>query len=365
MADLRNSRKKRKTSLQTSRSTSAYASNVRPLYGDSPLREKRDRIKAKKARIRKRNIKIIIVLLAIILVSTVFYFSTRKNGYEVFVGTKSIGFIKDKKNATSEDIANTVKAQLEKEKNAEVSVNETIKIEKVHVSKKNKNVGTVDYIISKIRDNVTYKVKAAVITVEGNTVAILSNKSEANTILENIQKEYIQDEEEGAESDFVEKVDVVEQFVEDEEILTTEKATEILTSTTSAQKEYVVVSGDNLSKIADSAGMSVNELININPGLTSDLKVGQTLAINLQKPLLSVKTITKSTVTEKEPKTVEYRDDNTKPKSYQKVIQQGKDGQREVTIETVRINGFVEQQNRGDVKITQEPVTEIIVRGTN
>lgn len=83
-----------------------------------------------------------------------------------------------------------------------------------------------------------------------------------------------------------------------------------------------------------------------------------------QKPYLSVKTIETVVMTAIEPKTFEYKKDNTKNEGYQKVVQQGRAGQKESTMQMIRINGFIEDEKEISKKVTVEPVPEIIVQGT-
>ena len=65
-----------------------------------------------------------------------------------------------------------------------------------------------------------------------------------------------------------------------------------------------------------------------------------------------------------EPKTYQTQYDDAKPSSYQKVIQQGKAGQKKSTIRITRINGEVTEEKEVDKEIIQEAVPEIIVKGT-
>ena len=69
-------------------------------------------------------------------------------------------------------------------------------------------------------------------------------------------------------------------------------------------------------------------------------------------------------LTAEEPKTYQTQYDDTKPSSYQKVIQQGKAGQKKSTIRITRINGEVTEEKEVDKEIIQEAVPEIIVKGT-
>lgn len=337
----------RKRPSQTTRTPS-------PRRGKNRLKQQRQRL-------------LVLILILIVGLIGIIGFSTRKNGIEILVAEESLGIVSGKK-MKKEDIIKTVTAQLEAERGTKVQLEDSLEVVPVHVSKKDKNLVTVDYIIPKIREKISYKVEAAVIIADGGEIAVLNNEEEANTLLDGIVAEYIP---EGSqivkeESGFVQKVEVQKRFVSSEEIITSEMALEKFTAGTVSQKPYTVATGDMLYTIAANAGMTVEELINVNPGMTINtvLRVGQQINITVSTPFLSVKTVETQKYTEKAPKEIEYRKDDTKSSSYKKVVQQGKDGQKEVTIQIIRVNGFEDSQKVIDTKIIEAPITEIIVVGT-
>ena len=325
-------------------------------------RKKQREIKNRKIRKFKLYSLIVLICLAVIILIAVL---TSKNGSEVFVGDKSMGQVKGK-NLTAEYFINTVEAQLETSLGSNVQINEKITAQPVHV--KSKLQVTDDYMVSKIKENITYKVEAAVINVDSMDVVTLKNKTEAEELLQSIIDENIP---EGSaivrdECGFVENVQILSKFVDSQDISLKENAYQLLTNGTEAKRTYSVQSGDSLYKIAQINGTTVEALLAANPSitLTTGLKIGQELNLTYMKPYLSVKTIEYATFTEKAEKTQEIRYDNTKDSGYRKVIQQGKDGQKEVTTQIIRVNGFEEEQKVVSEKITQEPVNEIIVVGT-
>lgn len=322
-------------------------------------------------RIRQRQQRMLLIVCAvaaILFLSCMIGFATRKNGREILVGGESLGIINSTK-IVKEDLEKTVAAQLEAERGSKIQLSDTLEVIPVHVSKKNKNLVTTDYVIPKIREKISYKVEAAVIMVDGSAAAILNNETEANALLDSIISEYIPEESQivKEESGFVQKVEVQNQFVDSSEIITSEMAMEKFTATTLSAKPYTIAPGDNLYKIAANAGTTVEEILGVNPGMTitTGLVAGQQINVTVSTPFLSVKTVETQTFTEKEAKKTEYRNDSTKSSSYRKVMQQGRDGQKEVTIQIIRINGFEEEQKVIDTKIIEEPVTEVIIVGTN
>ena len=113
--------------------------------------------------------------------------------------------------------------------------------------------------------------------------------------------------------------------------------------------------------------MTQEELKQMNADLipqNGTVNVGWVLNVMAEVPMVSVKTTETVVLTEVEKYNVVYQQDSSKNKGYEKVTQQGKDGQKEVTKEIVRINGELTSEEVVSEKITVEPIDEIVVQGT-
>lgn len=304
--------------------------------------------------------------IGLIIILIILFPFVRKNGTEVFVGSESIGVLEGRA-VKAETIIDTIESQLAGIVGAEVKLNETIKTERIHIGgSRKKDICTMEHLIPKIRNLVTYKVNAAIIKIDGGKSVVLATEEQANHVLDTIKKPYLPAEGVEAKVDWVENVTVATDFVDSEEVLSESDAVGVLQSTTTVTGTYTVQSNDALYKIAKNYECSVEDLMKLNEGLTIEagIRVGQMLNVPIKKPKVSVKTIETQVLTTVEPKTYEYRSDNTQPKSYQKVIQQGRAGQKKSTIQITRINGFVQEEKEISKEIIAEPVPEIIVRGT-
>lgn len=197
---------------------------------------------------------------------------------------------------------------------------------------------------------------------------ILANKEAAEAVLKQVQTDLMPEGgvAEDAEIGWQEKVEIVNEFVESTEILEQEDAVAVLESTTEATQSYTVQSGDAPYLIASEFKTTVEKLIELNSGadITKGIRVGQVINVPVQKPKVSVKTVETQVLTAVEPKTYETQYDDTKPSSYQKVIQQGKAGQKKSTIQITRVNGVVIEEKEVSKEIIEEAVPEIIMKGT-
>lgn len=359
----------------------------------------------KKSKISPKQAGIGILIVVLLIVGFALF---HKNGTEVFVGENSMGILSDT-SITPEQIVQNLEAQLATEVGTNVKINEEITVQKLHVSsERKKDVCTMEYMLPKLKSAITYKVQASVIFVDGGAVAPLATQAEAEEVLQQVKDTYYPAQEtaadttntantadtantteesstegtttesttegttEGttttsnAEISFVENVNIQSQFVESAEILSVEDAFAKLTSTTPVTTTYTIQSKDTLAKIAAEFDMTLEEVIAANPGMTisTPIVVGHTINVTEQKPMVSVKSVETQVLTMVEKKTYETQYDDTKPASYQRVIQQGRDGQKKSTIQITRVNGLVTEEKEVSKEVIQEPVTEIIVKGT-
>ena len=324
-----------------------------------------------KKRVRKGGRKLnrnALYLIGIVVLLFIIFMCVRKNGSAVFIKEEQVGILKGTE-VTAEQLKSTLEEQLEGIVGSKVQINEEIKVEGVHIGSRNeKDVCTMEHLLPKMRNMVTYKVEAAIITVDGGKAAILANKKEADAVLEQLKTELLPEGgiPEDAKIDWVEKVAITNEFVESTQILTQEDAISVLKSTTETTQSYTIKSGDALYLIANEFETTVEKLLELNPGaeLNKSIRVGQVINVPVQKPKISIKTIETQVLTAVEPKTYQTQYDDTKPSSYQKVIQQGKAGQKKSTIQITRVNGVVIEEKEVSKEVIQEAVPEIIVKGT-
>ncbi|MDO4530392.1 MAG: G5 domain-containing protein [Bacillota bacterium] len=332
---------------------------------------RREQPEPQKKRIRKGGRKPdrkVLYLIGIAAVLLIVFLMVRKNGSAVFLNEEQVGILKGR-DITAEELTTTLESQLESIVGSKVKINEEIRVDGVHIGSRNeKDVCTMEHLLPKMRNMVTYKVDAAVITVDGGRAVVLASQALADSVLEQLKTELLPDGgiPEDAKVEWVENVQVVNEFVDSEEILSPEDATAVLKSTTEVTQSYTVQSGDALYLIAQEFKTTVEKLLELNPGedLKKGIRVGQVINVPVQKPKISVKTIETQVLTAVEPKTYQTQYDDTKPSSYQKVIQQGKAGQKKSTIQITRINGVVTEEKEVSKEIIQEAIPEIIVKGT-
>ncbi len=294
------------------------------------------------------------------------WFFTNKNAVSVFMNSEEVGIISET-NLTEDDIKNQAIAKLKSElgENAIIEVYDTITIKPVHAAKE--EIVSYDALLKDIYTNFNYKVQAYSIDVDGISLVVLKSLTEANEVLDEIKQGYYQNNIEITSATFVEKVEPNPVFVSSDQISSKDDAFKALTKTTDTQILYKAVKGDSYNKIATVNNITMADIQRLNPGIdmTAPLQIGQELALSVAKPVLSVRTVQPIKYQDIAPKKTLTQENPDKPVSFKKVIQQGKDGQREICENIIRINGFEEPEREFvSEKIITDPVTEIIEVGT-
>ena len=300
----------------------------------------------------------------VLIISIVIYNSFKKNAYAVNVGENQVAIIKMGKEDIGDELEKQAIMKIESSQGSRILVNENTTYTPIHASKK--EMMSAEEVISKISAALTYKMEAFSISVEGTRMVILKNQKEVDTVLDSIASPYLLDGVKIVEKGFVEDVKAESIYVEFDEVDDMEKALRILTSTLKTAQTYTVSDGDNLGLIASRTGMTMEQILEINPNLSIKgiLRIGAVINLTVDKPLISVRTVEERSFTDVEPIKIKYEQNPNERTSYQKTLQYGTVGQAEVIQHVIRINGTETEIVEVDRIITLAPVDEIIEVGT-
>ncbi len=144
----------------------------------------------------------------------------------------------------------------------------------------------------------------------------------------------------------------------------------LLFSENSSVKEYTVVKGDTVEKIAEANELNPNELLLVNQDIRSVdtiLAIGQKLDVSLIKPVLTLLVNEYIVEDVEEQYQTIYREDKTQYTDYVKTIQEGVNGINRITSRT-QINNGEQSQGReiieSETKVIRPTQDKIIVKGT-
>ena len=163
------------------------------------------------------------------------------------------------------------------------------------------------------------------------------------------------------------KVEIVETYVPAEEITDVDAAISEVTKDTETNKVYEVVSGDTLSTIAERFGLTIDDLVAMNPGLTGDnpvIRVADELVVTVPEPLLTVTYTMQEYLEESFEAEVQYVENDDMYLDERNVIREPVTGHR-------RIIALIDYSDDTEVarsvvkeEVTKEAVAAIIERGT-
>lgn len=306
---------------------------------------------------------VIVIFLLIFMVWSLLH----KNAQSVRIDNEEVAYIKDVK-TTTEEFNNLLLAKLKEKTGNNVQINETVTLVPVHVSNSKVDNNT-ENVITEVCSMLTYKQEAAAITVNGEQKAILANRDEAQSLLDQILAIYRpEDDEDVVEVVFADDVKIESVYVDEDEVMSTVKASDILRANTKQAQTYTVQSGDSFSGIAAKADMTEEELLAANPSITAEnmhqIKIGQELNITVPVPVLSVKVVKEVKEEETIPVTTNTVENDREYTTYRKVLSEGKAGKKEVITHITYINGYEESREVVGENIIEDAQPQTVEVGT-
>jgi murein DD-endopeptidase MepM/ murein hydrolase activator NlpD/phosphosulfolactate phosphohydrolase-like enzyme len=332
---------------------------ARRSVGDRPTRRFRISLTGR----RKLVLASIIAVMAVVVYVGV---SNRESVYVVKAGDKVLGCIEDK--TICEQILNRIAEEEAIRTCCEVTVETDVTLEKAGPKDATK-ILTPDELAEALKENTVLVAKGYVVSVNGNEVVALASEEDARGALSDLRAEYIRTVI-GAQAS-VEEVLIKEQIDFQEKVVPTSmfrrrsEAAQVLSRGTDRTLNYVVQRGDSLWDIARRNNLSVDDLIESNPGVKPDLiQIGQNINLIVPQPYVTLtsKEIVVSTVSI--PYSVEVSQDSEMWPWQEKVTQAGKNGQKEVIEEISRENGKIVSRAKVSEKILSYPVTKKVIRGS-
>lgn len=312
--------------------------------------------------------------------------------YQVYLDGEKIGIIKSKN-----ELYNLINEEQSEIKN-EYKVNQVYPPKGFQIISKNtydEELSTVKEVYDYIKDEKQFTIKGYTITIksddeeEPTKYIYVLDKNVFEEAVKNVAKTFVSEERydeyiNGTQSEisdtgyiiermlFEEDISIKESYISvDEKIYTdvAELTRYLLFGENNAVKEYTVVEGDTIEKIAENNQLNTSELLIANQNIKSVdtlLAIGQKLDVSLINPVLTF--IYEEYIIEdiEQQYQTEYREDDSKYTDYSETVQEGVNGISRMSSRAQFINGE-ENQQRTDVKTEQvirNIQNKIIVKGT-
>jgi murein DD-endopeptidase MepM/ murein hydrolase activator NlpD len=307
--------------------------------------------------------------------------------YYVYSNDKYIGTVSDKKIVES-----VVKTKLQEVKANYQGINLSPDSQVTYIPEQTfrSSVKTNnEKVVKQLKEQLEIQATVSAITINGAQVAYLENEDMAQQVINNLKLQYVSQEQlnevelrkkEAAQTlpplqenetrildvRLSKDVSITKTQVTPNQLMSVDNAITLLKNGTLEQKKYTVQTGDVLGSIANNNGLTLSQMIEINPGLNENslLQIGQEVNITVLVPYVQVIVDKESYVKEALPFGKEVVEDASLFKGDTKVRQNGQNGLREVTYSISEQNGQTVAKQELNAKVLQEPINEVTVRGT-
>lgn len=303
---------------------------------------------------------VIVGIIAIIVIGLLWAFVIKTPAYSVIIDGET------KFAVVNQDQVNEAISQIEKKEETKCSKDLILanQIEfKRELVKKSSLVKPQD-LEKELRKVVNFKALAAEIVVDGKTVAILDCKATAEELLGDLKKNFekLDEGEKLIELSFEEDIEIKENMVEVNDVMTKEEAYTLITTGTKNPEKYIVEEGDSLWLIARRNSMYVDEIMQANQLSNENLSLGQELILVKSKPYINVIAKVEGEKIESIPFETKVVTDSSAPNSI-RVRQAGKDGEKKVVYVATKRNGVIEEKEIKEETILKKAVDKIVVKG--
>ena len=320
-------------------------------------------------RIGRTVVLAVIGIVAVAIIAGSLYLVLRNNAFGVTVDGEQVAIVsmasvRSGGDDVSDELVRQAKLRIEARVGSRILVNEQVGFEAMRVNRR--YFLPIDEAIIRLDNALTFRVEAAAIIVDGVRMAIVSSYYEADRVLTTIKEPHLSFGIEFVETGFVETVSIDMIYVEQDYVQENSTALQVLTSTFESATEYSVVSGDSLELIAFRADMTLAELLMINPAVNPavPLAIGTVLRLNVDQPILSVRTAEAISTTTAIDPPVEHTYNPTLRSPQRRIYRPGVHGEATVIEHVIRVNGMITERIEVERIVTREAVAEVIEVGT-
>jgi len=248
---------------------------------------------------------------------------------------------------------------------------------------------TVDHekdVISKIQANYHVTAEAVAVQIDGKTVTYLEDEEKVNELVEKLKLTYTSPEQLKAleiqknenlpelkkgetritDISLSPKLTYVHEEIDPTQVTSVDEAINLLQKGTRKKEKYIVKEGDVLGIIAESHGMDLKQLLELNPGLKEEsiIRIGDELNVTAYEPYVKVNVKQENMSIQKIPYEVQIVEDKKMYKGDAKVVQEGVEGEKMVRSIITLQNGAKIGEEIVDEKVIKKPVNKIIHQGT-
>jgi LysM repeat protein len=287
---------------------------------------------------------------------------TSNNALAVYLDDVRIGYVPLNRE-TREWESDTIQQQAVDHRaaslDAEIQVNERVQLKPVRT---NRNyISSITAVIAQVSQAFTYQIVATAIYVDGEQIAVLRTRGMAEHVANWFTEIFVNPATIETTIDGWAYGTVLR---EDADLDSTDAARERLDRQIEAILVYTVRDGDTKGAIALRHGIPFNRLLADND-LAADaiIRPGDTINIRTTRPFLTIRTTDEITRTETIPMDIISSENDQLAKGEIRVIQEGRDGEREVTVRIYFVNGEQAAEEVISALTTREPEERVVEIG--
>lgn len=285
------------------------------------------------------------------------------NALQVVVEGTEIGLVKDRQ--TAEQAFDMLLAEVNQTAKSPLTYSENITYQPVRA--KANQLLSAEELKEALARRLTFLTGAVALEINGEPRLVLADEKAARQVLQRVKETHTPKGERisNLQVIFEEKVLLVPQNVEPDQVIDVEEATRRMLEGTKKIEQHVVEPGESLWLIARNNKTTVEELREANPQLKSDgLKIGQQINLLRADPLINVSVSYQRTVKETIPAPVRVQSDNNLWRGQERVLERGKPGEKEVVYDISERNGVQIRREVLTEKVISQPETRVVSRGT-
>lgn len=305
---------------------------------------------------------IIVLIACIVTILKVNEVNTR--AFSIKFGEEELGTVRNRELA--EKLIDQIEKELASTYDVEIVLDK--KIEFINTHAKDEEIITETDLRRNIRSKLTFLVSGYVLQVDGKDIGAFKTKKEADELLYEVKSPYIQGINENAnieEVTFVEDVKVVKKDIPMSDIKSIDEVKSILATGTTEEKTHIVQEGESYWTIAAKYNMTVDELINANPGKDPEkIYLGDEVSLIVPKPIITIATVEEVQYQQELPFETKIEQNNSMYKNEKKVKVKGEKGKSNIIAKITKHNGVEVERKIIKEEIVSKPVDELIVKGT-
>lgn len=201
------------------------------------------------------------------------------------------------------------------------------------------------------------------LVVNGEMIGAIKSAGDMQFILDDFLESY-KENTECEKVEFIDDISIEEGYYPKDSVKTSDELKTEITTTHTSIEYYTIKNGDSPIAIAEKNNMSVARLQELNPDLDEVMYAGAKVKVDVDKPVLGVKSISYSTYYKSIAYSTKTVEDSTKYTDYKKLQTPGQKGKERYVEEVTYVDGEEISRVLVEKVVEVQPVDAVYVVGT-